>query len=80
MPIVYTLYTPALVALGYTIADAARRWRAAWQRRRRVLRAYRILAQLDDATLRDLGLSRSELSSVARLPEDRDRVPRAGTR
>jgi uncharacterized protein YjiS (DUF1127 family) len=47
------------------IARALQTIAARWQRRRDLAATRRDLAGLDDATLRDLGLHRSEVGSVA---------------
>jgi uncharacterized protein YjiS (DUF1127 family) len=53
-----------LVALR-AAANVARRTYARYRRHRKAWAAYEALRRLDDRTLRDLGFSRSELSSVA---------------
>lgn len=42
------------------------RWRTFWRRHRHAGDVYAALRQLDSRTLRDLGLDRSEIASVAR--------------
>ena len=42
------------------------RWRAFWRRHRRASDVYSALRELDTRTLRDIGLDRSEIASVAR--------------
>jgi uncharacterized protein YjiS (DUF1127 family) len=41
-------------------------WRAFWRRHRRAGDVYAALRELDTRTLRDIGLDRSEIASVAR--------------
>ena len=52
------------VAAPGRFAGALSRWR--WARRRR--RAFRRLLDLDDRTLRDIGLTRGEVEIAAALP------------
>ena len=52
----------ALFAPGPTLS----RWRAFWHRHRRAGDVYAALRELDTRTLRDIGLDRSEIASVAR--------------
>ncbi len=87
----HVLYTPPWRALMHVLADTARRLgRRAWQRlleaeRRRAERAVlRQLLELDNHLLRDLGVDRSELLSMAAHPGDATRrrsvaVPMSGT-
>ena len=64
--------TAELVAAAWDrLAATARRWAAAWQRRRDLRATYLALRGLDDRTLRDLGMSRGEILSVA-MDLDRD--------
>ena len=42
------------------------RWRTFWQRQRLAGEVYAALRELDTRTLRDIGLDRSEIASVAR--------------
>ena len=60
------------------IAGVARRgWRAYWQRRARRATVL-LLASLDERTLRDIGLSPSEIASVVYGSPDRRRRYEAG--
>jgi uncharacterized protein YjiS (DUF1127 family) len=52
----------------------ARRHRDDWRRRRRARAEHLSLCALDDATLRDLGIDRSELHAIALHPGDPDRL------
>ena len=54
-----------IVAAGRALARLVLRAYAGWQRRRAARDAYVALSDLDDRTLRDLGIDRSELTSVA---------------
>src|SRR5262249_5157821 len=51
---------------GAALIEQAQKMFAAFQRARRARATYRALCRLDDWTLRDLGMDRSELESVAR--------------
>ncbi|MGZ8272885.1 MAG: DUF1127 domain-containing protein [Burkholderiaceae bacterium] len=65
------LVTAALNAVWHHIVASARGAVAAWQRGRQRRATYLALRGLDDRTLHDLGLSRSEILSVA-MDVDRD--------
>lgn len=76
----HTLHTPAttaalrataaaLQALTERLRCAAR----AWRERQQARDALRSLAALDDRALRDLGLARSEILSIAHDPADESR-------
>lgn len=58
--------------MGRTIGTSATRTVAAWQEKlrrwQRMRRARHALAQLDDDTLRDVGLTRTQAASEARRP------------
>lgn len=70
----HTLHTPLLLALLRDVGDVARRlWRQARQWRR-MRQAHAALSGLDDRTLRDLGIGRSEIPSIAANPGDAHRV------
>jgi uncharacterized protein YjiS (DUF1127 family) len=60
----YTL-AEILTAIAASVARGVRRARARWQRRRESSSIRDALSELDDHTLRDLGLHRSEIGSVA---------------
>ena len=77
----HLLHTPALTVAWMALAGAARglqrRLRQALQdgrRRRQARRAERLLMSLDDRTLRDLGVSRAEVPSLAHDPQDATRA------
>jgi uncharacterized protein YjiS (DUF1127 family) len=57
---------PAHVATGHWLARALGRARLWLRQRRDMARTRHSLMELDDASLRDLALSRSEIDSVAR--------------
>jgi uncharacterized protein YjiS (DUF1127 family) len=67
------LSIPRSVSRGHRIGDAVQDvWRGYW--RRRAERATRfLLRSLDDRTLKDLGIHRSEIESVACCGRDRRR-------
>lgn len=70
----HTLHTPILLALLRDVGDAVRQlWRRA-QQWRRMRQAHAALSELDDRTLRDLGIDRSEILSVAANPTDPHRA------
>ena len=52
--------------------DGLRAWWARWDERRRHRATVRILSALDDRTLHDIGIDRSEIGSIAR-PRDETR-------
>jgi uncharacterized protein YjiS (DUF1127 family) len=58
-------FVQGLVALLRACGATIGRAHAAWQRHRRAHATYQALSRLDAHTLRDLGLDRSELASVA---------------
>lgn len=72
--IIHTLHTPLAVVLVRALADGLRRAAARLQRRHAALRTTDSLASLDDRTLRDLGLHRSEITSIAANPDDPHRI------
>jgi len=51
------------------LASRARQWLAEYVRHRAFIRAEKELMGLDDRMLRDIGLSRSEIASAVRNPE-----------
>ena len=55
----------ALAALFRSLAASGRRAIASWQRAREARATYRALSRLDARMLRDLGIERSEMASVA---------------
>ncbi|HQR20933.1 MAG TPA: DUF1127 domain-containing protein [Burkholderiaceae bacterium] len=55
----------AFAVMTGTVIDAAHRALASWRRARDAHATYRALSRLDARTLRDVGLDRSELRSVA---------------
>ena len=59
-----TLRLPAAAAPAF-FARLIDRVRGAWQRRRRDRATLRTLNSLDDRTLRDLGLHRSEIGAIS---------------
>jgi uncharacterized protein YjiS (DUF1127 family) len=65
--------TPAS-AKRFPLASALRAMLSAWQRRRMVQAALHSLQELDSRTLRDLGLDRSELPSIAHHAGDPTRA------
>lgn len=75
-PIVHTLHTPLAVLLARSLAHTIRQAMARFQRHRAARHTERALAALDDRTLRDLGLYRCELSSVAAHADDPRRARR----
>jgi uncharacterized protein YjiS (DUF1127 family) len=86
-PTLHLLHTPAHRAVLHLLQDTLRvlihrahqRYQA-WLRRRRALAHHRLLLSLDDALLRDLGLDRSELLSIATHPGDPERARAAGSK
>jgi RimJ/RimL family protein N-acetyltransferase len=58
-------FAEIVAALAESIGEIARRARARWRRQQRASSTRAALAGLDDRTLRDLGLHRSEIGSVA---------------
>lgn len=81
-PTLITLYTPAhRSAFGIgarllrRLSDWARRRYAEHRQRAAVRRLAPMLAELDDRTLRDLGLHRSQLAALAYAPRDAERAP-----
>lgn len=56
-----------------TAAQAVRAFLGAEARRRRAGAAFRTLSELDARTLRDLGIDRSELPSLAAHPDTAER-------
>jgi uncharacterized protein YjiS (DUF1127 family) len=62
---IQTLHAPtALQRFVHALVAALRRTAAAWQRHRRRRAAMRELQALDDHLLHDIGLHRSEISSL----------------
>ena len=55
----------AIRAIGAIVGAAASRALARYRQRQQAKASYEALSELDDRTLRDLGLDRSELRSVA---------------
>ena len=51
--------------MTHTLMNGLRRMQARWERRRRAAETYLALRALDTQTLRDIGLHRSELLSIA---------------
>ncbi|MFO1327866.1 MAG: DUF1127 domain-containing protein [Rubrivivax sp.] len=77
----HRLNTPFLTTLRRVVDDSARRIgrdllaaRERWLQRRRARDLEQLMQGLDDRTLRDLGLARSELPSVAHDPLDATRA------
>jgi uncharacterized protein YjiS (DUF1127 family) len=83
-PILHSLQTPAAAALWLAAKDA---WRAlgqalrrhadAWQRRRQArasLEALRYVSEMNPHLMRDLGIDRGELLSIALYPDDATRA------
>lgn len=70
----HTLHTPAPVAFLRAVGDAMHRLRRELQQWRRTRRNYAALAALDDRMLRDLGVGRSEILSIAANPGDPHRA------
>lgn len=64
---VYSLHTPVPLAWLRALADA-------WSHRRSARATQRALAALDDRTLSDLGIDRSEILAIALNPTDVQRV------
>jgi uncharacterized protein YjiS (DUF1127 family) len=56
---------PAKVTLTHRLSAAAQTWWHSYQRKRHARATVRILQGLDDRTLKDIGLDRSEIESVA---------------
>jgi uncharacterized protein YjiS (DUF1127 family) len=56
---------PATTTLTHRISAIARTWWHSYRQKRRVRATVRILQGLDDRTLKDIGLDRSEIESVA---------------
>lgn len=72
-PNIHSLHTPPALAAWLAIERTLHAWREALKRRRDVRRRHQALAGLDDRTLRDLGVDRSEIASYASHPADRQR-------
>jgi uncharacterized protein YjiS (DUF1127 family) len=63
------------VAVGYRIASALAAWWHELRQRRRQRETAHLLHALSDRTLKDIGITRSEIDSIASAAED-DRRPR----
>lgn len=73
--VIHSLHAPLPVVLWRIVADAVLEARLHFARWRQARRAFDELRSLDDHLLRDLGLHRSELSSLAANPDDPHRMP-----
>lgn len=76
-PALLPLLLAACRASGRALRRLARQAQGlieAERQRRQAQARWRALRELDDRTLRDLGIDRSELPSIARDPIDPDRV------
>jgi uncharacterized protein YjiS (DUF1127 family) len=86
-PTLYLLHTPAHRAVLHLLQDtlrvliqrATQRYQA-WQRQRAARANHRLLMALDDTLLRDLGMDRSELLSIAMNPGDPERARAGGSK
>jgi uncharacterized protein YjiS (DUF1127 family) len=68
----HVLSNPRPISLSQSVASFVKREWTTYQVRRAKRATARILFELDDATLRDIGLSRSEVDSVVYgMPRDR---------
>ena len=68
-----------IVAACRALVRGVQRARAAWQPWRAAREVYESLSELDDRTLHDLGIDRSELTSVAREASGQAEYTRAHT-
>jgi uncharacterized protein YjiS (DUF1127 family) len=73
-PTIHTLHTPRALVAWLAIQSTLCAWHEALKRRREARRRYEALAHLDDRTLRDLGIDRSEIDSYAHEPADLHRA------
>ena len=71
---ILSLQTPWPLRWWQTAAQAVRTFSDAEVRRCRARAAYVTLAELDARTLRDLGIDRSELASIAAYPDTAERL------
>lgn len=73
-PTIHTLRTPPALAAWQAIERALRALGDALRQLREARRNRDALARLDDRTLRDLGIDRSEIASYANFPADPHRA------
>jgi uncharacterized protein YjiS (DUF1127 family) len=76
-PTIHTLHTPLALAAWHAVERALHALGTALRRLRAARRTHDALAGLDDRTLRDLGIDRSEIAAYANKPDDPHRA-RAG--